>query len=209
MRFLVGATVALLTLTLVVHPLLGGGVLWDLGNAIGLLALAGVLTLFAPGQFPRTPRRHQQLANAVLLMLLAHALWFPLTDAASHVYLLPGAPTYMWLGVAGFVVLLVAWQLSLPGSRQRWHASPASFRRWHRRLGMLAIILAAGHITLSGFYLGSPWQAAVFMVLVIAAPLLARSITPRLTDSGAPTVTQTVSVWLLACVAFVALRNLA
>ena len=63
-------------------------------------------------------------------------------------------------------MLVVLIFISLPEYRLRLHKRYALFKFWHLGLALLTIIGAGHHIVVSGFYLGKPYQVALFLLLV-------------------------------------------
>lgn len=164
-------------------PLLGAGWFWDLGNALGLLAYAGLLFQMIPGRPKgRLVKRHEWLGYATLALGGVHAFWFLLGDGAVHVYLQPGAPAYMWLGLAALILLGVLTVLARMPERMRVHSTYRVFKQVHRWLGVGLVVAAALHIALSGFYLSVWWQVLLLAGATGAAcfgrPLWTRLKTP-------------------------------
>ena len=184
-------------LTLLAAPTLGSGWFWDLGNGLGFAAFAGLLYLTASGRLLRDLRAHRLIGQSILLVVLAHVLWFLLGDAAVVAFIEPGAPLYMWSGVAAAILLGV---LVL--------ARPLLERPRHGLLAVVVILASAGHILGSQFYLRTTYQAALFILLVAIAccgrvPVAGPGKTPRVT----------AAYYLGLCALFAALfgtiRNLA
>lgn len=110
----------------------------------------------------------------MLLLAALHVFWLLLGDAVVVEYLQPGAPLYMWVGLAGFALLNLLVLVSLPWYRRRVHRSHAGFRDWHRGLAIAVTVGSAWHILVSGQYLRSPIQWLAFVALVAFACLAYR-----------------------------------
>ena len=144
---------AVLVITAIVQPRLGAGWQWDLGNATGYCVIAGLLYLTLPiAQGRGNVRRHELFGNLVLLLALAHALWFLLIDGAAFTYLLPAAPAFMWAGTGALVALMALMSVAAMPARKRVHPVFARFRVWHRWLAVLALAGVLWHAVGSGFY---------------------------------------------------------
>lgn len=150
-------------------PSMGAGWFWDAGNGVGFASFAGLLYLAQSGNRRLNVRAHQILAYAVLTLVLAHAFWFLLGDAAAVEFIKIGAPDYMWLGIASLVTLIVLIFVADMPDRLRIHRSYASFKYWHSLLTVVAIAGAAYHIIVSNFYLGTWYQAGLFLLVSLAA----------------------------------------
>lgn len=185
----------------------GGGWFWDFGNALGFLALAGLLFQMIPYARARETRRHERLGYWVLGAAFAHAFWFLAGDGAVRVYLQPGAPLAMWLGLAALVVLAVLTAIARMPDRMRLHRRFQAFRTVHRWLGIAVVAAAALHVILTGFYL-SGWVQDALLVLILAACCVGRPCWARL---GTPPVASGIGfagLGIVAVVAFLLLRNL-
>ena len=158
-------------LSFLVMPRPGGGWFWDFGNGLGVLAFARLLFQMIPCRRGSTLIRHEGLGYAVLALVVGHACWLLAGDGVLRFYLLPGAPLYMWLGLAAAVALAAMTLLARMPERKRLHRDYARFRQLHRWLG-LGLVLAAGlHMALSGFYLPRWWQGLALLALALAASL--------------------------------------
>jgi len=151
-------------------PLPGEGWFWEFGNALGFLALAFLLILLANGRggLGRS-LRHRWLGIAALLATLVHISWFLIGDSLSLEYIKWGAPHYMVAGVFSAGLLILITFSSLVSFRNRSFHSYRAFRSWHHWLSVLALILAAIHVILSGFYFIYWWQAVLLVVLLLMA----------------------------------------
>lgn len=170
----------------------GGGWAWDLANATGFLALAGLVFQMIPRDRAGGFRRHERLGYWVLGLASAHALWMLLLDDTLRVYLWPGAPLFMWLGLVGLAVLAVLCVIARLPDRMRVHPRYRGFRRMHRWLSMGALILTGLHVALSGFYLDSTAELTIFAVVITAACLAGRWTGIRDTLSA-----RLIPLWLL------------
>ncbi|MBK6581314.1 MAG: hypothetical protein IPG20_00115 [Gammaproteobacteria bacterium] len=132
MKTLLITTTAVFVVSLLDSPVLGAAWFWDLGNGFGFAAFSGLLYLSLASARAIPHEAHRHLAYAVLLLVALHVFWLLLGDAVVVEYLRPGAPLYMWVGLAGFALLNLLMLVSLPRYRPRIHWSRADFRRWHR-----------------------------------------------------------------------------
>lgn len=148
---------------------MGAGWFWDTGNALGFSAFGGLLYLTITGNHRVDVRAHQVLGYGVLFVAVAHAFWFLLGDAAMTEFLKPGAPDYMWLGVVSLLLLGVLMTVALVPDRMRVHRNYPAFKYWHRVVAIATIASATYHIIVSGFYLGTWYQALLFVLVTIAA----------------------------------------
>ncbi len=158
-------------------PKLGAGWGWDTANALGLAAFVGMLYLSLPGQPRRDVRLHERVGYAVLILLLAHALWFVVSDAAAVEYIKPDAPAYMWTGIASLLIVVVLIVLARMPRRRKVHSTYGVFRYLHLSLSVIAMSLAAHHVIVSGLYLRTVVQVSAFLallaVIVVARPMAA------------------------------------
>lgn len=192
--------------TLLATPTLGAGWIWDIANGIGFAAFAGLLYLSVSSGNGIDLQAHQFLGYAVLGIATAHALVFLLVDAAAIEYIKPGAPFYMWMGIAGFVLLNLLIFVGLPEYRLRLHRRYANFKYWHRILAIATIVAAAYHIASSGFYLNTSYQLVLFVCLVALVVSGNRKIA-----SGVTVTRRTARLFLAAstifALLFAAIRN--
>jgi len=160
---------AVFLLTFIASPTMGAGWFWDAGNAIGFAAFAGLLYLTITSSRRLDVRKHQVLGNAVLMVAAAHVFWFLLGDGAVVEFLKVGAPDYMWHGVVAFLLLGVLIIVALVPDRFRIYRDYPAFKYWHRVLAIITIGTATYHIVVSNFYLGTWYQALLFVLLAIGA----------------------------------------
>lgn len=185
----------------------GGGWFWDTGNALGFLALAGLLFQMIPSARGAATKAHERLGYWVLAMAAAHAFWFLLGDGAVRVYLQPGAPLAMWLGLAALALLAALTLLARMPDRMRVHRRFRNFRSVHRWLAFGVVGAAALHVALTGFYLARWLQDALLLALV-AACCLGRPWWARLATPPVATGAAYAALGLAAAAAFVLARNL-
>lgn len=160
-------------LTSLVEPRNGGGLFWDLGNAVGFLALAGLLFQMVPPARVRTGRQHEILGCWVLGIALVHAFWFLLGDGTVRFYLMPGAPPHMWMGLAGSLALATLVTLARMPDRMRVHRRYKTFRLLHRGMAGFTLAAALLHVVLSGFYLPR-WPQVLLLVFLAGAASIGR-----------------------------------
>ena len=182
MRALAAFFILIFAVSFLGQPRLGAGWIWDLGQGIGFAAFAGLLFQMIPARRQGTGRAHARIGDAVVMFVLAHGFWLLLSDDALRVYLQPGAPLHMWLGLAALLLLTALSVLAHMPERMRLHRHYAQFRLWHRWLGALATIAAALHIVLSGFSLPG-WPSVLALVALTLLCCLGRGAWGRL---GAP-----------------------
>lgn len=168
MKGLLLSLLGVLLVTLLATPTLGGGWIWDVGNALGFVAFAGLLYLSMSSGNGIDVKAHQFLGFAVLGVATAHTFWFLLLDPAVIEYVKPGAPLYMWMGVISFLLLAVLILIGLPEYRLRLHKRYSKFKYWHRILAIVTIVGAGYHVVVSGFYLHTKYQVVLFLVLTAA-----------------------------------------
>ncbi len=184
----------------------GGGWFWDLGNALGFLALAGLLFQSIPGPRGRDVRRHEVLGYWVLAVALLHAFWFLAGDGAVRVHLQPGAPLAMWLGLLALVLLAALTVLARMPDRMRVHRRFRTFRNVHRVLGVAVVGGAALHVMLTGFYVAR-WGQDLLLVLLVAATCFGRAAWARLGDPPAASGAAYAALGLAAVAAFLLARS--
>ena len=187
-------------------PPVGGGWSWDFGNALGFLAIAGLL--FEKIRYARAgaTKRHERLGYWVLAVAMLHAFWFLAGDGAVRVYLQPGAPLAMWLGVLALVALAVLTVLARMPERMRVHRRFGTFRAFHRVLGFTVVAGAALHVVLTGFYL-TRWVQDLLLALIVAACCFGRPWWARLDRPPVATGFVFVTTGLVAAGVFVVARN--
>lgn len=156
-------------LTFLTAPTMGAGWFWDAGNGLGFAAFAGLIYLGITSFRRLDVRAHQLLGYVVLLVAVAHALWFLLGDAAVVEFVKVGAPDYMWLGIVGLLLLFVLVTIALIPDRLRIHTDYKTFRYWHRILAVATIATTSYHIVVSNFYLFTWYQIALFVFVAIAS----------------------------------------
>ncbi|MDG2374947.1 MAG: ferric reductase-like transmembrane domain-containing protein [Woeseiaceae bacterium] len=154
-------------LTFISAPTMGAGWFWDAGNAIGFAAFAGFLYLTITSSRRLDVRKHQVLGYGVLFVAVAHVFWFMLGDGAVVEFLKVGAPDYMWHGVVSLLLLGVLITVALVPDRFRVYSDYPAFKYWHRVLVVITIGTATYHIVVSNFYLGTWYQALLFVLLAI------------------------------------------
>jgi hypothetical protein len=146
-------------------PTLGAGLVWDTGNGLGLVAMGGLVYLVASSSAGSgiDLRAHQVFGYVLLL------------DPVMLTYIQPGAPLYMWIGCAGFLLLVAMMIIGMPQYRLRLHRRYATFRYWHRVLAVATIMAAAWHILGSGLYFGAWYQGLLLVALATAVCIGDRS----------------------------------
>jgi predicted ferric reductase len=194
-------------LTFLAAPTMGAGWFWDAGNGLGFAAYAGLLYLTITSSRRLDVRAHQVFGYAVLLLALLHAFWFLLGDAAAVEFIKPGAPDYMWLGVAGLLLLGFLITVALIPDRLRVHKDYPAFKYWHRVLAIVTIACITYHIVVSDFYLATWYQAALFVTLAVAVSF-GRMYWIRLGQLPIASVSIYLLLSVMLTAAFAAVRNL-
>lgn len=187
-------------------PTMGAGWAWDAGNALGFAAFGGMLYLTLPTDYRRNGRTHELLGYAVLAVALAHAFWFLLWDGAAVEFIKPGAPMYMWIGIASLVLLFLLVTLAMLPNRLKTHRNYQAFKYWHQVIAIFAIATAIYHIEVSDFYLSAWYQK---LLLIALAVVLVFSRTFRINVRSFPLATPAVFLTMSVAGAtlFAAIRN--
>ena len=124
-----------LTATLLLSPLpASGGILWDIGIALGYAALVVAVTLYLyplrgeglPHKRLYTLSQHRRIGWIALILGLLHAAILLVAQPLVGHYLLPSAPLYMLLGVIALIALAI---LVATGLAARSALRSASTRR--------------------------------------------------------------------------------
>lgn len=198
---------AVFLVTFLAAPTLGGGWFWDIGAGLGYLAFAGLLFQMIPWREKNGWRAHEWLGYGVLGAALGHVFWLLAGDGTARVYLQPGAPLYMWLGLFALLALAALTILARMPDRVRRHRGYRAFRRTHRLLGLGVAFGAAAHVALSGFYLPAAAQVAVFATLTLGV-CLGRRHWARFGPARAAPVPAFLLIGAAAVALFAAARNL-
>ncbi len=163
---------------LVQAPLASGELWWDIGNAFGFLAFAGLLYLFLDTGFGGRQRAHKLISYGTVALIGAHVLWLWVPDVTLWQYAAPDAPPYMLAGFAALVLVIAMILLALPALRRFWHTGHQNFKRWHYWLSLSAIGAAFWHIAGSGFYVSRLEAWLLLAMIVTVAGLHHRSMVP-------------------------------
>ncbi len=206
MRQLLFIYTSVFVCALMARPLMGAGWFWDLNNALGFAAFAGMLYLSLPVSGKRNIRLHQLCGYAVVLIALAHVFWFLLWDSVSVVYIKPGAPAYMWTGVASVLALFITVAISVMPTRRQVHQKHSSFKHWHRVLAIAALATATHHIVVSGYYLVSWYQIGLILVLTTVV-CLGRRLKLNFHQSAIATPRTLLGASALGTAVFASIRN--
>jgi len=195
------AAAMLLPLALVngVRPAPRVAPLWDWLMAAGYLAL-GLMAVLAPltARYSRRAgasvlatqlvhRLHRDLGYIVLALVACHALGLLLLDATLIEYLKPTAPAGMLAGLAAALALLVLSVLAARRHRgpQRQRPGPR-WRRQHRLLAAVVLVLALWHVIASGYYTASAAAAIALALWLLLPALAAARLARQRPDAGAP-----------------------
>ena len=164
MRYLLGISALVLGAALL-GGTAGADWIWELGDALGLVALAGMLYLSLPLRGQRRLQNHELVAYVVVALVALHALWFLVLDGAVFAYLVAGAPAYMWNGIAATLALAMMLIVSVLPTRANLHRNHRQFAIVHRWLAALAVVGAVYHTVASGLYFGQALQVAALVML--------------------------------------------
>ncbi|RLA35242.1 MAG: hypothetical protein DRR11_00605 [Gammaproteobacteria bacterium] len=186
---------------------MGAGWFWDAGNGLGFAAFAGLLYLTITSSRRLDIRAHQVLGYAVLFLALFHAFWFLLGDTVAVEFIKPGAPDYMWLGIIGLLLLGVLITVALVPDRMRVHKDYPAFKYWHRVFAIVTIACITYHIVVSGFYLATWHQAALFVTVAVVVSF-GRMYWIKLGKLPTVTVPAYIALSALLTAMFAAVRNL-
>jgi len=130
-----------------------------------------------------------------------------LGDAAVVEFRKVGAPDYMWHGIVSMLLLGVLITVALAPDRFRVHRDYPAFRYWHRVIAIATIATATYHIVASNFYLGTWYQALLFVGLALAAAF-ARAWWIGLGQIPLAKTTAYLALSLVSAAAFAMARNL-
>ena len=183
----VGSACALAA-ALVLCPLpASGGLFWDVGIAVGYVALVAAATLYLyPLRGEGLPHRrlfrlsqHRRIGWIALVLGVLHAAILLVAQPLIGHYLLPSAPLYMLLGVGALIALaiLVATGLSARSALRRATPrpvappNPPTSVSTHAILAALLLALTAAHLLGSHQLLDTLTKTITFCVL-LALPLL-------------------------------------
>lgn len=168
------------------------GVVWDLANLLGYLALACCLLLFVyagrPRHFPPFSGRffanlHRDLGYIALLLLTAHVGFLLVSEPLLLEHLKPAAPMYMLAGLLASVILLILVVSSIPHWRRRIWPDYHHFKFLHALLAVVCLALACWHTLESHFYLNTgikAWIGVLVTVTVFVFYLRGRYFPQRL-----------------------------
>ncbi|MCC7461390.1 MAG: cytochrome c3 family protein [Gammaproteobacteria bacterium] len=134
------------------------GLAWELGAGLGLLSVLALLTLCALPLWQRARwvpalalRPHRWLGWLALALATAHVAVLALADPLVLRYLQPSLPWYQLAGVL-CIVLLLAIVLLAEMPPCGWGPGRRGFRPVHIGLCVLALLLLAVHVLVSGRY---------------------------------------------------------
>ena len=149
------------------------GLSWDLGNALGYLAVAVCLLLFVyrgrPRRFPPFGGRffaamHRHLGYLALLLTSCHVGLLLWAEPLLLEHIKPSAPAYMLAGLLAALLLLALVVTSVTAMRRRIWRDYHRFRWLHGWLGVACLVLLGWHVGGSAFYLNSPAKLAVALL---------------------------------------------
>ena len=186
---------------------MGAGWFWDVGNAIGFAAYAGLLYLTITSSRRLDVRAHQVFGYGVLLVAVLHAFWFMLGDGAVVEFMKLGAPDYMWHGIVSMLLLGFLITVALVPDRFRVHRDYPAFKYWHRVVAIATIGTATYHIVVSDFYLGAWYQGFLFALLAVAVAF-GRAWWIKLGQLPIAKTAAYLAVSVVFAAAFATLRNL-
>ncbi len=207
MKFLVLTLGVVFAITFLASPTMGAGWFWDSGNAIGFAAFGGLIYLTITSAKRVDIRAHQVFGYGVLFLTTTHILWFLLGDAAVVEFIKIGAPDYMWLGVASFVLLCLLMTIAIVPDRIRIDKNYNRFRYWHQVLAVSTIATATYHIVVSDFY-SDRWYQGLLITCVAIAAAFGRPYWVNLKDLRLMSNASYLFVSAIFCVVFVCIRNI-
>ena len=149
------------------------GLAWDLGNALGYLAVATCLLLFVyrgrPRQFPPFGGRffagmHRHLGYIALLLATCHVGLLLVAEPLLLEHIKPSAPAYMLAGLLASILLLLLVSTSVTVMRRRIWRDYHRFRWLHGWLAVACLVLLGWHVGGSAFYLNTPAKLAVALI---------------------------------------------
>jgi hypothetical protein len=185
-----------------------GGVLWDIGLAVGYAALATSAALYLfplrgdglPHRRLFTLAQHKVLGWAALILCVLHVAILWVDEPLVWHYLWPSTPIYMLCGITALIALVV---LTITGlmarAAHRRAKPPGSSRPVHLILAALLLALIAGHILGSRQLLSQP-SKVITLCILLALPLIWAAFRPRRSRSIRFSTTV-----LPTCIALVAL----
>jgi hypothetical protein len=153
-----------------------GGFAWDAGNGLGVAALAAFALLTVSSGRGRG-HSHQICAWLGLIAVVGHTAYFLFLDQTLYDYVQPGAPFYMWCGIAALVLVVVTTFTALPRFRRAVYASYPGFVDVHWGLSTAILALCIWHVIGAGLYVTQPLQQvllAVCVALFVLFPWLRR-----------------------------------
>ncbi len=168
--------VAMLAITLLPRGLPAAGFLWDFFNGLGFCGLGVLIALAWDSETPaRNPRLrlHRNLAVVSSILISAHVLGFVLWDPTVIEYLKLRAPLYMLVGIAGYLLVVLATISSFPTPRRVLYRSFSRFRRWHLIGSIAAILTSVWHVLGTKFVINGILHSLLFCLLVLSVPAYA------------------------------------
>lgn len=181
LKFLGVIFLAMFTAAFVDMSRLGAGWGWDFANGLGFAGFCGLLAQMAGVRAPGSPKLHEFLGYAIIVIVIAHAIWFLASDPALFAYFRPGGPMHIWAGVVALLALSWLIAFSRPADRRNLHPDQASFRRVHLCVSWLALGAGALHVIKSGYYIATLKGVAIFLAVVAGAYVAGRRIPPDAT----------------------------
>jgi hypothetical protein len=152
---------------------------------------------------------HRDLGWACVALSVAHGVLF-LPEPGFLRYLLPGAPSWQWAGLAALPVLVLLSASAHRGLRRRAFPGGEGFRSAHLVWTTLALALVAWHCVGSAFVLHTRFHVGVFLALLLGAPLLAVLFRGhlRLTAATAPGYASAAGATVLLLLLYLLPRSL-
>ena len=162
----------LLPLLLASVSMVGAGWFWELGNGLGLAALAGILYLCVDRRNGASLKSHEAASWLVLVLVAVHALWFLLGEPLSWQYFIPGHSIHLWSGLLALLLVLLLVFSARTNSRREHFSNYGNFRRWHRWLAVVLVASALHHVISSGLYFPRMWQQLALVAAAVTVLLL-------------------------------------
>lgn len=149
---------------------------------IGLqfLLIARFRRLTAPYGIDIILRYHRQIAVVAVAAILLHPVIIMIDEPSRLKLLNPlGGHWASRLGLLSVLALVVTVVVSL--LRERWQLKYEYWRATHLALGILAIVAAQAHVSLTGLYTNTAWKQAVWIgmaAVMVGFVVVLRVVTP-------------------------------
>jgi hypothetical protein len=153
--------------------------LWELGQVLGLSAVAGCLMLCVLAVRPRAAasdgfalRTHEFLGWAVLVAAVLHVGLLLKADPRLIEHLKLTAPRYELAGMLGLIGLVFLTLPAVAAVRRRLWRRHRNFQLLHVAAACLVVLALAMHVLATARYVRGPWHVIAY-ILLSGAVLLA------------------------------------